>query len=96
MVLLIRAQPVKIMRTETWVPRALVKCTFVEDRFQCKGLIVRESTGHIIGFCVADHEAEVCFEGKSFFVHPSLELRVHSADVHRILNDLEIAKTTIS
>jgi hypothetical protein len=70
--------------------------TFVEDRFHSKGLIVRESTRHVVGFGVADHETKVCFKPKALLVHPGLELRVHSADVHRVFDDLKIAVMTIS
>jgi hypothetical protein len=70
--------------------------TFVEDRFHSKGLIVRESTRHVVSFGVADHETEVCFKPKALLVHPGLELRVHSTDVHRVFDDLKIAVITIS
>ena len=70
--------------------------TFVENRFHSKGLIVRKSTRHVVGFGVADHETKVCFKPKALFVHPGLELRIHSADVHRVFDDLKIAVMTIS
>jgi hypothetical protein len=70
--------------------------TFVEDRFHCKGLIVRKSTRHVVGLGVADHETKVCFKRKALLVHAGLELRIHSADVHRVFDDLEIAVMTIS
>src|SRR5260221_13612030 len=89
-----RAQPVKIMRTKDL--RAQIGHTFVEDGFQSKRLIVSECTGHVVRFCVTDHETKVCLKCKAFFVHSSLELRIHSGDVHRVLDDFKIAMTTIS
>ena len=70
--------------------------TFVEHRFHSKRLVVRESTRHVVGFGVADHETKVCFKPKAFLVHPGLELRIHSTDVHRVFDDLKIAVMTIS
>jgi hypothetical protein len=95
MVLLMRAQPMKIMRTRDYHANRREN-TFVKDRFHSKGLVIREGTRHVVGFCVADHEMKVCFKPKALLVHPSLQLRVHSTDVHRIFNDLKIAVTTIS
>ena len=92
--LLMRAQPVKIMRTKDL--RARMGHTFVEDGFQSKRLIISECTRHIVSFCVTGHEAKVCFKRKAFFIHSGLELRIHSTDVHRVLDDFKIAMTPIS
>lgn len=70
--------------------------TFVEDRFHSKGFIVRESTRHVVRFGVADHETIICFKPKALLVHSGLELRIHSADVHRVFDDLKIAVMIIS
>jgi hypothetical protein len=70
--------------------------TFVEDRFQSEGIVVCKSTGHVVRFCIADHETEICFKSKAFLVHSGFELRTHSADIHRGFDDLKIAITTIS
>ena len=91
-----RAQPVKMIRKIELGSAIIGESTFVEDRFQGEGFVVCESTRHVVRFRVADHETEVCFECKAFFIHSSLELSGHSADIHRVLDDLEITIASIS
>ena len=78
------------------LPGEQMGITFVEDRFHSKSLVVRKSTRQVVSFGVADHETKVCLKPKALLVHPGLQLRSHSADVHRVFDDLKIAVMTIS
>ena len=65
--------------------------TLVKEGVQSNRLIVREAPLHIVRLRVVDHELEVRFELKPVLVLPLLQLRVHRAQIHRRLDDVEVA-----
>ena len=46
----------------------------------------------VVRLRVTDHQAEVVLESKPILILPRLEFGIHSAQVHSILDNLEVAK----
>ena len=65
--------------------------TLVKEGVQSNRFIVRETPLHVVRLRIIDHELEVRFELKPVLVLPLLQLRVHRAQIHRRLDDVEVA-----
>lgn len=68
------------------------RLTLIEELFQSNGFPVNVSSRRVVGFGVVNHEPEISFEPGPVFVKAVAELCTHGTQIHRILNDLEVAR----
>ena len=68
--------------------------TLIEELFQPNSFSVDVSSWGIVGLRVVDHEPEISLEASTVFVEAIVELRTYGAQVHRVLDDSEVAGWT--
>lgn len=64
--------------------------TFFEESLQGDRLRMCKASGWIVLFGVRNHESEVGLKGKSILIHSFLKLGPHSAEVHWVLDNVEV------
>ena len=53
-------------------------------------------TCRVVCLAVLDHQPEIGLKGISVVVQPFFQLRVHSAEIHWRLNDIEVCRGLVS
>lgn len=65
--------------------------TFLKEKLQGQRFIMCKAARRIVMLRVFGHELEIRLKCKSVFVHASFDFGGHSAQVHRFLDNLEVA-----
>ena len=72
------------------------RLTLIEELFQSNSFPVDVSSWGIVGPRVVDHEPEISLEAGTVFVKAAVELCTHGTQVHRVLDDFEVAGWTLA
>ena len=72
------------------------RLTLIEELLQSNSFPMDISSWRIVGLRVVDHEPEISLEASTVFIKAAIELRTHGAQVHRVLDDFEIAGWTLA
>ena len=65
--------------------------TFVEELLKAECMIVSIASRKVVELCIGDHETEILFKGEAILVFALLNFLLHRTEVHRVLDDLEVA-----
>jgi len=68
--------------------------TLIEELFQPNSFPMDVSSWGIVGLRVVDHEPKISLEASTIFVEAAVELRTYGAQVHRVLDEFEVAGWT--
>ena len=68
--------------------------TLVKEGVQSNRFIVRETPLHVVRLRIIDHEFEISLKCEPVLVLTGLQLRAHGLEVHRRLDDVEVATTS--
>ena len=93
-VLLIRAHSNQKIRHRESGSHMCQILTFIEELFQPNSFPVDVSSWGIVGLRVVDHKPEISLEASTVFIEAIVELRTYGAQVHRVLDDSEVAGWT--
>jgi len=70
------------------------RLTLIEELLQSNCFSVNVSSWGVVGLRVVDHEPEISLEAGPVFVKATVELGTHGAQIHRVLDDLEVTRWT--